>query len=181
MLTLKAISKRYELTAKQTRNLWQAVGPTLAPYTERGANNAVLVNESAIPVLDRAMQLKREGLSLSAVADRLAHELGKLAKGSREDTGTQAGQTGNEPLGKPQATRANPEFNGQDDSMLFQVLIEQRDHLKTLLRAKDDELERVIGLLEDVQGQVKAMLPANSEGRQRLSRWQHFRAVFIRH
>ncbi len=150
MLTMKDISKRYELTSNQTRACWDAVSPLLVDYIERGPHNAVLVSEEAIFILDRMIELRRSGLSWSACGDKLKKEM--------------TDSTENTPQTPPQLS--TNENNLAPNAEIISIFKEQLDR-------KDEQIEELLAQLKDVQMRA---LPEHSEGRK--SRWQYLKAVF---
>jgi len=135
----------------QLRDRLSALAATFAHDRQQGPRNKTLVGDATLAVLRRLKELEDGGLSPNVAHSQALKELG--------DGGlVRVPTVGNSPLQSP---------------TVADVLMAERDHLKALLRAKDDELERVMGLLE----QAQAMLPASSATRQRLGRWAALRAV----
>lgn len=132
-MTLKNLSARYGLSPKQTRRVWEAVRPLLSPYTQRGPHNVTLISEQAIPILDRFMELLREGLSVPAASEKLHEEM----KSSGPAQGTL------------------PASNGHSQG-------DPRDELIAILKAQLAEKDCLIAdLLNSVRDlQMKALPPA---------------------
>ena len=166
MLTTSDLGKRYQLTHKQVRSLVDTVSPLLADGVARGPHNTILIKETAIPVFDRAMDLRREGASWPSIEEQLNREMTDLFNGSGAN-GTPAGgpAMGEQPPGK--RANSDPPKGNETTAELIAAL---KDQIQELKQDKEFLQERVKQL------EVLA-LPANSQGR--LSRWRHLRAVFL--
>lgn len=167
MLTTKDIGKRYRLSAKQVRSLVDAVSPLLADGVARGPHNTILIKEPTLAVFDRAMELRREGASWPAISEQLDRELAKTSNGSMENSLSTNGPAVAQLPSEPQANGANHIEDGATGELL-KVLKDQIQELK-----QDKEF------LQDRVKQLEILaLPANSERRQRASRWHHLKSVF---
>lgn len=131
MMTLQDLSARYGLSPKQTRRVWEAVRPLLAPYTQRGPHNVTLISEQAIPILDRFLELLREGLSVPAASEKLHKEM--------KSSGSAQG--------------ALPASNGHPDPRDELIAI-----LKAQLAEKDRQIAELLNSVRDLQ--MKALPPA---------------------
>ena len=164
MLTLKDLSARYELSPKQARRHMESVSHLITPYCRRGPHNTTLVSEQAIPVFDRLSELLRDGFSLPTAAQQISEEMN--GKGLAEDKLVE----------NPQRT------NGRTGDVVY------RDDLVAELRSQVQDLrkerERLLGLLEDSQSQVRQLMlpaPKPTEGYppQPLTRWQALKTLLL--
>lgn len=144
MLTIAHIAERYGLTERQVRWRLTQLGSLLHHHVFNGVNGRVTLDDAGLTIVDRLIQLEREGLGLSTAVNRLAREIGQA----------------------PTATPVNPGVNGASPSVngsveLWERLISEKDARIADLQA---ERERLLKLLEDLQARIPA-LPAPSETR----------------
>jgi len=134
-----------------------AVSAQFPGVVETGKNNKKFVSDRGFAILRRLKELEDDGHSIETAMNKIVAELKEHEQNNEKPTLTQTETTGK-----------------QNDLIPAKELITV---LKEQLRAKDSELERVMGLLEQSQGQIRAMLPTSSATRQRLGRWAALRAV----
>jgi len=150
VLTVKEVASRLGLSEWAARRLLYACRPLLNELQGYGSHGEWLINPQAIPILERAKELRAQGIRLQELCPRLAQEM-------------KSGQNGS-PFGDEQAC-ANREQG--DAQALIKALQEQIAHLReenAWLRAKLDEaLARI------------PALPAPA----RLSRWQALKIVIL--
>ncbi len=149
MLTIAQIAERYGLTERQIRWRLTQLNSLLHHHVFNGVNGRVTLDDCGLAIIDRLIQLERDGLGLSTAVNRLAGEIGQT----------------------PIATAVNPSVNGALASVngsvdLWERLVSEKDARIADLQAERD---RLLKLLEDLQARIPA-LPAPLESR-RLSWW----------
>jgi len=80
MLNIRQLSDRLGMSEPQVRRLLRAVDGVLRAYTRRDDNNAILVDQAGVAILDRAAQLKASGTPLTRLSDKLNEEMGDAAE-----------------------------------------------------------------------------------------------------
>lgn len=125
-----------------------ALGAVIAPHLANGKNGATIVDDSGIAILQRCLELERDGLSIAEAAHRVKEELRSNDWNAFYDRRPDA-PTGGTP--------------GVID--MYERLIGK---LEKIITDQRQEIERLHDLLN-------RQLPPVSQGR--MSRWQHFKAV----
>ena len=75
MLEIRQIADHLGLSEHQTRRVLRALGSLLQGSIRRGRDNRILLDDSAVAILDRAVSLWRGGIPLKDLAQSLAKEL----------------------------------------------------------------------------------------------------------
>lgn len=75
MLEVRQLADRLGLSEHQTRRLLRSLDGVLQGHVRRGRDNRILVDHSAIALLDRAVSLWREGIPLRNLSETIANEL----------------------------------------------------------------------------------------------------------
>jgi len=75
MLEIRQIADRLGLTEHQVRRLLRALDTLLQGSIRRGRDNRILLPDSAVAILDRAVALWRGGIPLKDLRQALAEEL----------------------------------------------------------------------------------------------------------
>lgn len=161
MFDLNDLERATGFSKDQLRDRLGALGATLAKDRQQGPRGKTLVGDPTLAALRRLKELEDGGLSPKVAVERVSDEL--------ENT---------ELAGSPNVGEASPSSTKVAD-VLIEELRHDKEHLREMLKAKDDELARVIALLEQAQAQLQAMLPASSDGRQRLSRLVALRIALL--
>lgn len=84
MLGIEALANRLGQSEDQTRRLIDALGGVLRPHIHRGAKNALLVDQAGLAILERAVELKSQGIRLSELGATVAQEVNGSALGPQE-------------------------------------------------------------------------------------------------
>lgn len=155
MLELKAVADRLGLSEHSARRLLRALAPMVDDHIKRGKDNRLLIQSGALAILDRAASLWSDGQTLQDLSKTIQHELGKAS------TDHANGLAPN---------RENPASDHHCGAC------DVRDQMIQELRA---DKARLLEQLDTAQDQVRAMLPSVSEGRRRMGRWAHLRAVVL--
>ena len=152
MMTVREIASRLGLSEWAARRLLYACRPLLNGLQGYGSHGEWLINPQAIPILERAKELRAQGIRLQELCTRLAQEMGQSRNGS--------------PSVGEQACASREQGDAQ---ALIEALQQQIAHLReenAWLRAKLDEaLARI------------PALPAPA----RLSRWQALKIALLGH
>lgn len=61
MFTVNDLANRFGMHPKSVRERLNALSPLVKPHVTRGRNNAILLNDAALAIFDRLIQLEREG------------------------------------------------------------------------------------------------------------------------
>lgn len=169
MLGVAALADRLGISVDQVRYLLDQLGPVLDPFQRRGNKNKILVSQAGLPVLERAIQLKKDGLALESIRDLISEE---LQSKSQSETNTES-QHATEPS---QTEMPNDSQILQSDSepFLSNILIEE---LRNRIRDKDQQIrdlkeekekayedrDRLFAMLENRDDQIKALMPGKPE------------------
>ncbi len=158
MLSVKEIAARLGLSEWQARRLLYACKPLLNGMQGYGSHGEWLINPQAIGLLERAKDLRAQGIRLQELCSQLAADLNPSPNGSSSD---------------PLQSSASREQG--DEQALIHTLKEQIEYLKgenAWLRAKLDEtLARIPAL----------PAPASAGQGPRLSRWQALKIAILGH
>jgi hypothetical protein len=139
MLEITAIQDRLGLSEHQTRRLLRALDTVLQPYVKRGTDNRILLDGSAIAILERGKDLWRSsGIPLTSLSETVAQELGAY---SASHSKTESPNPAKAEQNHCATCDAHKELIGE--------LRSDKDRLLKLLDAKDE--------------QILALMPARSE------------------
>ncbi len=85
MLELKDLQERCGLSEHQVRRLVRALAPVLQGRVKRGKDNRLLLDTSALAIMERAVALWRDGLPLHDLSQTLAKEMSGTPEGLAPD------------------------------------------------------------------------------------------------
>ncbi len=161
MLELKTVADRCGLSEHQARRVVRALSPVLQDRLKRGKDNRILLDNSALMIVDRAVNLWRGGLPLQNVSQTVATEI------------TNGAKTGADGLTDRLPNHEQPTHN-------HCTTCEAREDLVKELRT---DKERLLRLLEDSQAQIRQlMLPPPKTGDSSpppITRWQALRIALL--
>ncbi len=80
MLSIKEVSNQTGLPYDFLRRSIKALEEELTPYLQRGENNAILLDESAMGIVEQIKTLKERGFAVSAVSKEIRKHLSSTAK-----------------------------------------------------------------------------------------------------
>jgi DNA-binding transcriptional MerR regulator len=149
MMSVKDVASRLGLSEWAARRLLYACKPLLDGLQGYGSHGEWLINPQAIPILERAKELRAAGIRLQELCSRLAQEMAPSQNGS--------------PLNGEQVCASREQGDAQ---ALIKALQEQIAHLReenAWLRAK----------LDEALARIPALPPA------RLSRWQALKLLLL--
>jgi predicted transcriptional regulator len=169
LLTKSEIAQRYGLTERQVRHRLTALDGLLTGHVSLGQGGQRVLDDFAVAIFDRLMQLEREGLSPSAAVSRIREEVPADANGSGGAPERQEGVRAGQPLSE--------------------AVIEE---LRARLADKDKQIEdlrserdRLLSIIEQQGEQVRALMPGPAaadgpEGRgECLTRWQALKYLLL--
>lgn len=81
MLTIEDAAVTLGLTPRQVYRRVSTVRPLLAPYVRRGQNGKLLLDSSAIEILRRAENLRKEGLTVEEAVAQIREEITGKGRG----------------------------------------------------------------------------------------------------
>lgn len=152
MFTVNDLAKRFGLHPKSVRERLNGLSPLVEPHMERGRNNAILLTDSGLSIFDRLIQLEQDGHTMATAVQQMLNE-----RSYQEETRGQ-------PADIPGAASRHTD-----------LLI---DELRSRIKSLEEDKSYLQDQLNHAQSQIQAMLPAESEGRRRHSRWKYLKAVF---
>lgn len=160
MLSIQDLSQRFGISEKSVRRRLDSLKPVLDQHLTTGRQNAILLKDSGIAIFDRVMQLEQQDkLSPSAALEKVISEVGKgFSEVSKDEQGVV------QSIGQ-----AVPAPNEE----LVEVLKQQVSDLR-------NERDRLLGIIENQNEQMQAMLPGSTEEpppSEKRSRWSHLKAV----
>lgn len=147
MLSRQDLCERYRLTDRQVRGRLTALNGLLDGHTARGDNGRELLDDYAIALFDRLMQLEADGRSTASAVEQLRSEL--------SNTGSEAHHGVSAPLRQPAGAA-----DGTLTAELVELLKDEISYLRAELKKRDEWIERLL-----------PMLPAPSEPRRSWWRW----------
>lgn len=139
MFTLKSLADVYGMSYKQIRDRVTKLGPLIDPHIVEGKNNTKMVKDSGRAILDRLIQLERDGHTIQAAVSIIEEEV---------------------------ASNGDPRSGGVKelrDTLLTQLqarLNEQGDQIAFL----HDQIKEYKEELAELRGQVRLMLPESAGG-----------------
>lgn len=151
MWELKDVENRFGLSEHQARRLVRALAPVLRDHVKRGRDNRLLLDDSALVILERAVGLWRDGVSLRDLSQTVAGELENGAPYQHD------GHVRN---------HAHPLSD-------HCPACAAREELFRELRA---DKERLLKLIEDLQARIPALPAPNGL---KLTRWQALKIALL--
>lgn len=151
-MNVKDVANRLGYTEWQARKLIYACRPLLVGeqgWLSYGTNGELQINPQALPILERAKELRLAGIPRKEIVKRLASELVKSVP-DRES--------------QPQQELASPD---------------PRDELIRELRERISSLERDKAYLQAKLYEVLARIPALPPAAPKLSRWQALKLALL--
>jgi hypothetical protein len=144
----------------QLRDRLGYLGHVLGHDTQRGPRNAIIVGDATLAALDRMKTLESGGLGAKAAADQVGQELDNPEN--------------KPPQVNPQHAQTNVEAPSAE---VIAAMANHIDSLEVRIKELGDDKTRLIDELSEARGQVAAMLPSESEGRQKLTWGQWFKVL----
>lgn len=134
MLSRQDLCERYRLTDRQVRGRLTALNGLLDGHTARGDNGRELLDDYAISVFDRLMQLEADGRSTASAVSQLRAD--GITVNSVPENGQ--GTLGRQPSGAADGTLTTE---------LVQLLKDEISYLRTELKKRDEWIERLLPML----------------------------------
>jgi DNA-binding transcriptional MerR regulator len=193
MLDVHALSARLGITVDQLRYLLEQIGPVLEPFRRTGQKNKILLSQEALPVLERALQLKKDGLALDSVRETITKELQ-----SESHIHSTVNYSESPEASKTHVQNDSDIFPNDPKLLLSSALIEE---LRNRVRDKEQQVndlkverDKLLSILESKEQQILALMPArpddslngvgqgsgtngNHHDKRRPSRWRAFMYV----
>lgn len=152
MLGVKDLAKHFALSERAIHRRLTVIGGLRLPGVEL-TGKGYRVADQGLAVLGRVLELERDGSTIEAAAKIVVEELKTSSNGDQHSADDR--QEGDESV----------------SNELVQTLREQ-------IERQDDEIAFLREQLRSSQDQIQSMLPSETEGRRRLSRWAAIKAVF---
>ena len=142
LLSKTMIAERYGLTERQVRHRLTALDGSLTGHVSLGQGGQRVLDDYAVTLFDRLMQLEKEGLSTSAAVSRIRGEGSAIGNGSKvapqRQPMAESGQWVSEELVEELRARL------EDKDQLVKDLRGERDKLLSMLEEKDDQLRALM-------------------------------------
>jgi len=164
MWTIKDLMERFGLSEKQVRLRLTALAPLLDGHLRTGKQNALLVDDYAIQLFDRLLQIESRGITTKDAAKQVASELGKPQEG-RDSV-----------QGQAQADEGQTTGTLREEPWLL-LVEELQERIKSLEQDKaylQRQVERLLEQLREKDAQLQTMLPAAAAAEQGRKRWWRF-------
>lgn len=163
MLELRAIADRVGLSEHQTRRVLRALAPVLESRTKRGRDNRILIDTNGLAIIERGVELWKDGNPLNGLCDAVTAELADVPS-ARADGVTKGPSNPTEPKSIQRQIDFDP------TAALVDLLKQQIEH-------QNEELLEMRRRLQALEERVPA-LPSSSESRKRLTVGERIRAAF---
>jgi len=128
MITLKTAASQLGLSYQATFRRVSEVRPLIRHDIKRGGNGELLLNGSALAVLERLESLRKEGRSIREAVSMVTVEMGRNGNGKVENTDTLQAR--------------------------LEGIERENQILKNQLEDKQGEIERLWILVNDLKGQI---------------------------
>jgi len=165
MQSMSQLSKTLGVGKRSLHRRVAALGGLISPYVKVGKHGANMVEDEGIAILRRLIDLESSGISIEEASHRIRQE---LQKGELNGT---VEERPSAPTGDPQGHNAS-----FDPALFMQELIKDKAYYKERLLEKDQEIERLLVLLERLQEKIPA-LPGDSQPASSKGRWFYFRKL----
>ena len=117
MLSIKEISNQIGLPYDFLRRSIKALEEELKPFLIRGENNSILLDESAMGIIDQIKTLKDRGFTVTAVAKEIKKELPNQESASDQTTSNQSNPEVYERLLESEKARHIAELEARDTKL----------------------------------------------------------------
>lgn len=152
MFTTQGLAKNYGMTYKRIHDRLTALGPLIDPHIVDGKNNTKYLKDSGRAILDRLIQLEKDGLTIAAAKAVIEKE---LADG-----------------GSP--SMLNGSSNGSHLAALFQQMQARLDEQGQQITFLQGEISGYRGELGELKDQVRLMLPDPTKRNRKPKPWLKF-------
>lgn len=164
MLELKAVAKRVGLSEHQARRVLRGLTPLLQPHIKRGKDNRILVDDSGVAIVERAIELWQGGKPLNRLCAALTEELTTPTSAPADDISNE--------VSNPEQPALNVHQTG------FDPTAELVNVLKFQVERQANEFDTLRNRLADLEDRLPA-LPATTDSRQRIGRLQALRIAVL--